>query len=129
MEVAATTRPQCDRTKYKLGDGRSLDSSGTGKKSTRETPPCLNTKNVRAKSITCPTVLTTVRTKQLLCCLSTRRKKMLTRRRQTSKFWAITKAKADNRDGHATCLTAEDLRIKVIVVIDILCRDNKAEGL
>jgi hypothetical protein len=58
-----------------------------------------------------------------------KKKKDADKERQTSKFWAITKAKADNRDGHAACLTAEDLRIKVIVVIDILCRDNKAEGL
>jgi hypothetical protein len=33
-----------DRDRTKSGDGRSMDSKGTGKQSAREPQPCLNTK-------------------------------------------------------------------------------------
>jgi hypothetical protein len=65
-----------DRDRTKSGHGRSLDSTGTGKKYAREPPPCLNTKKCGARSTICPTVLTLGGNKPLSCCLSTRRREM-----------------------------------------------------
>jgi hypothetical protein len=39
-----TSNKASDRDRTKSGHGRSLDSTGTGKQSAREPPPCLNTK-------------------------------------------------------------------------------------
>jgi hypothetical protein len=80
-----------DRDRTKSGTGRSSDSSGTGKQSMRDPLPCLNARSVRAKRVTCPTVLTLRRTKILSCWPSTMGRKMQTRIRQTSKIWAATK--------------------------------------
>jgi hypothetical protein len=47
-------------------------------------------RSVRARSTSCLTVLTLGGTKPLSCYLSTRRREVPTRRRQTSKLWATT---------------------------------------
>jgi hypothetical protein len=79
-----------DRDRTKSGHGRSSDSTGTGKQSAREPPRCLNTKKCAARITTCLTAFTLGRTKILSCCPSKRRREMPTRRRRTSKLWAIT---------------------------------------
>jgi hypothetical protein len=73
--------------------------------------------SVRARSTICPTVLTLESTKLLSCCLSTRRRYMPTKRRHF-KSLGNNGATADNRDGQAAILKAENLGVKVTVFAD-----------
>jgi hypothetical protein len=77
-------------------DRRSPDMEGRRTRrileSSRPESRCLAStrRRVRARSTTCPTVLTLERTKLSSCCQSTRRREMPTRRRRISKLWATT---------------------------------------
>jgi hypothetical protein len=80
-----------DRDQTKSRHGRSSDSAGTEKQSAREPPLTSTRRSVRARSTTCPTVLTLKRTKLSSCCQSKRRRGMPKRLRHTSELWATTK--------------------------------------
>jgi hypothetical protein len=80
---ASNKASDSDRTKS--GHGRSSGSTGTGSRRLASTR-----RSVRARSATCPTILTLERTKLLSCSLSTSRRKMPIIRRRTSKLWATT---------------------------------------
>jgi hypothetical protein len=61
-----------DRDRTKSGHGRSLESTGTGKQSVREPPPCLNTKKCAGEKHYLSDCPHTGGTNSLSYCLNTR---------------------------------------------------------
>jgi hypothetical protein len=89
-----------DRDRTKSGHGRSSESTGTGKKSTREPPPCLNTKKCAGEKhyfSDCPHT----GKDEAMALLSEYKKKA------NSRTLGNNRATAENRDGQIEYLTAE----------------------
>jgi hypothetical protein len=79
-----------DRDRTKSGHGRSLDSTGTGKQSAREPPPCHNTKNCADEKHYLSDCPHSGRDEAIALLSEYKKKRMPTRRRQSPKLWATT---------------------------------------
>jgi hypothetical protein len=80
-----------DRDRTMSGHGRSLDSTGTGRQSARDPPPCLNTKKCAGEKNYLSDCLHTGRDESIgLLSEHQKKREMPTRRRQTLRLWATT---------------------------------------
>jgi hypothetical protein len=107
-----------DRERTKSGHGRSSESTGTGKQSAREPPPCLNTKKCACEKhylYDCPH---TGKDESMALLSEYKEKKDADKKKANYKTLGNNGATSENRDGQAAYLTAENLGVKVTVLAD-----------
>jgi hypothetical protein len=107
-----------DRDRTKSGHGRSSDSTGTGKQSAREPPPCLNTKKCadeRRYMSDCPH---TGKDEAMALLSECKKKRDADKKKANSKTLGNNRATSEIRDGQTAYLTAENLGVKITVLAD-----------
>jgi hypothetical protein len=107
-----------DRDRTKSGHGRSPESTGTGKQSAREPPPCLNTKECAVEQhylFDCPH---TGKDEAIVLLSEYKKKRDDDKKKANFKTLGDNKSTAKNRDGQTAYLTAENLEGKVTVLAD-----------
>jgi hypothetical protein len=107
-----------DRDRTKSGHGRSLDSTGTGKQSAREPPPCLNTKKCAGEKHYLSDCPHTGKDEAIVLLSKYKKKRDADEKKASFKTLRNDQAMADSRDGQTAYLTAENLRVKVTVLAD-----------
>jgi hypothetical protein len=107
-----------DSDRTKSGHGRSLDSTGTGKQSAREPPPCLNRKKCAGEKQYLSDCPHTWRDEAIVLLSEYKKKRDADKTKPNFKTLCNNKATDDNRDGQTAYLTAENLRVKVTVLAD-----------
>jgi hypothetical protein len=115
-EGASNKAPDRDRTKS--GHGRSLNSTGTGKQSAREPPPCLNTKKCAGEKHYLSDCPHTGNDEAIVLLSEYKNKRDSDKKKANSKTLGNNRAKSDNSDGQTAYLTAENLGVKVTVLAD-----------
>jgi hypothetical protein len=113
---ASNKTSDCDRTKS--GYGRSSYSSGNGKQSAREPPSCLNTKECADGKHYLSDCPHTGKDEAIVLLSEYKKKRDADMKKANFKTLGNNEAKADNRDGQTTYLTAENLGVKVTVLAD-----------
>jgi hypothetical protein len=107
-----------DRDRTKSGHGRSSESTGTGKQSAREPPPCFNTKKCVGEKhylSDCPHF----GKDEAMALLSEYKKKRdADKKKANFKTLGNNGATTENGDGQTAYLTAENLGVKVTVLAD-----------
>jgi hypothetical protein len=107
-----------DRDRTKSSDGRSSDSTGTGKQSARELPPCLKTKKCAGEkhySSGCPH---TGKDEDIVLLSEHKKTRDADKKRANFKDSGNKGSTAENREGQTAYLTAENLRVKVTAFAD-----------
>jgi hypothetical protein len=107
-----------DRDRTKSEHGRSSDSTGTGQRSAREPPPCVNTKKSasdRHYLFDCPQ---TGKDKPIVLSSEYNKKRNVDKKKANFKTLGNNRATADNRDGQTAYLTAENLGVKATVLAE-----------
>jgi hypothetical protein len=103
-----------DRTKY--GHGRSSDSTGTGKQSAREPPPCLNTKKCAGEKHYLSDCPHTGKDEAVVLLSEYKKKRDADKKKANFETLGNNGATSVNKDGHTLYLTAENLGVKVTVL-------------
>jgi hypothetical protein len=114
--VVSNKASDCDRTKS--GHGRSSDATGTGKKSAREPPPCLNTKKCAGEKHYLSDCPQTGKDEAIVLLSEYKKNRDADKKKANFKTLGNNGATADNRDGQTAHLTAENLGVKVTVLED-----------
>jgi hypothetical protein len=107
-----------DRDRTKSAHGRSSDSTGTGKQSDQELPPCLNTKKCAGEKHHLSDCLHTEKDEALVLLSEYKKKRDANKKKANFKTLGNNEATSDNRDGQTVYLTAENLGVKVTVLAD-----------
>jgi hypothetical protein len=107
-----------DRDRTKSGHGRSSESTGTGKQSAREPPPCLKTKKCAGAKDYLSDCPHTEKDKAMALLSEYKKKKDADKKKANFKILGNNRAMSDNRDGQTAYLTAENLGVKVTVLAD-----------
>jgi hypothetical protein len=105
-----------DRTKS--GHRRSSDSTGTGKQSAREPPPCLNTKKCAGEKHYLSDCPHTEKDEAMALLSEYKKEKDADKKKANLKTLGNNGATSEIRDGQTAYLTAENLRVKVTVLAD-----------
>jgi hypothetical protein len=112
LEVAAIRRlAVIERSPVK-----SSDSSGTGKQSTREPPPCINTKKSAGERHYLSDCHHSSKDEAIVLLSEYKKKRDADKKKANLKTLASNGAMADNRKGQNAYLTAENLEVKVTVL-------------
>jgi hypothetical protein len=107
-----------DRDRTRSGHERSSDATGTGKKSAREPPPCLNTKKFAGEKHYLANCPHTEKDEAIALFSEYKKKRDADKKNANFKTLGNNGGTSDNRDGHTAYLTAENLRVKVTVLAD-----------
>jgi hypothetical protein len=102
MEVPETKASDRDRTKS--GHGRSSESTGTGKQSAREPPPCLNTKKCAGEKHYLSDCPHTGKDKAMVLLSENKKKRDADKKKANFKTLGNNGETADNRDGQTAYL-------------------------
>jgi hypothetical protein len=113
-----TSNKASDRDLTKSGHGQSLDSTGTGKQSAREPPPCLNTKKCACEKHYLSDCHHTGKDDAIVLLSEYKKKGDTDKKRENFKTLGNNGATSENRDGQTAYLTAENLGVKVTVLVD-----------
>jgi hypothetical protein len=113
---ASNKAPDHDRTKS--GHGRSSDSTGTGKQSDLEPPPCLNTKKCAGEKHYLSDFPHTKKDDAIVLFFEYKKERDADKKKANFKNLGNNRATDDNKDGQTACLTAENLGVKVTVLAD-----------
>jgi hypothetical protein len=105
-----------DRDRTKSGHARPSDATGTGKKSDREPPPCLNTKKCAGEKHYLSECPHTGKDEAFVLLSKYKKKGYAARKKANFKTLGNNGATADNRDGQTAYLTADMLGVKVTVL-------------
>jgi hypothetical protein len=112
----AAHNTDCDRTKS--GPGRSSDSTGTGKESAWEPPPCLDTKKCAGEKHYMSDCPHNKKDRAIVLLSEYQRKRYADENKANFKTLGSNRAMADNRDGQIAYLTAENLGVKITELAD-----------
>jgi hypothetical protein len=107
-----------ERDRTKSGHGRSSDSTGTGKKSAREPPPCLNTKKCAGEKHYLSDCLHIGKDEAMALLSKYKKKRDADKKKANFKTLGKNGTTTDKRDDQTAYLTAEDLGVKVTVLVD-----------
>jgi hypothetical protein len=107
-----------DRDRTKSGHERSLDSTGTGKQSSREPPPCLNTQKCAGEKHYLSDCPHTGRDEAIVLLSEYKKYRDADKKKANFKTLGNNRATDDNRDGQTAYITAENLGVKVTVLAD-----------
>jgi hypothetical protein len=107
------------RDRTKSGHGRSSDSTGSGKKSAREPPPCLNTKKCAGEKHYLSNCPHTGKIEYVVLLSEYKTKIDADKKKANFKTLGNNRATADNRNGQTAYLMATNLGVKVTVFADI----------
>jgi hypothetical protein len=113
---ASNKASDCDRTKS--GHGRSSDSTGTGMQSAREPPPCLNTKKCAGEKHYLSDCPHNGKEESIVLLSEYKKKRDDDRKEANFKTLGNNRATSENRDGQTEYLTAENIGVKVTVLVD-----------
>jgi hypothetical protein len=105
-----------DRTKS--GHGWSSDSTGTGKQSAREPPPCLNTKKCAGEKHYLSDCPHTGKYDAMVLLSKYKKERDADKKKANFKTLGNNGATSDNKDCQTAYLTAENLGVKVTVLAD-----------
>jgi hypothetical protein len=111
---ASNKESDCDRTNS--GHGRSSESTGTGKQSAREPPPCLNTEKCAGENHFLSDCPHTGKDEAMALLSEYKKKRDADEKKANFKTLGNNRATADNRDDQTAYLTAENLGFKVTVL-------------
>jgi hypothetical protein len=95
-----------DRDRTKSGHGRSSESTGTGKQSAREPPPCLNTEKCAGEKHYLSDCPYTGKDKAIVLLSEYKKKRDAEERRANFKTLDNNRATSDNSNGQTAYLTA-----------------------
>jgi hypothetical protein len=104
-----------DRVRTKSGHGKSFDSTGTGNKSARKPPPCLNTNKCAGKKHYLSKCPYTEKDEAMVLFSEYKKKRDADKKKANFKTLGNNGAAADNRGSQTAYLTAENLGVKVTV--------------
>jgi hypothetical protein len=107
-----------DRNRTKSGHGRSSESTGTGKQSAREPPPCLNTKKCAGRKHFLSDCPHTGNDEVIVLLSEYKKKRDADKKKANFKTLGNNRETAGNRDGQTAYLTAENLGVKVTILVD-----------
>jgi hypothetical protein len=107
-----------DRDRTKSGHGRSLDSTGTGRQSSQEPPPCLNTKKCAGEKDYISDCPHAGRGEAIVLLSEYKNKRDADKKKANFKTLGNNRPTDDNRDGQTAYLTAENIGVKVTVLAD-----------
>jgi hypothetical protein len=107
-----------DRDRTKSGHERSSESTGTGKQSAREPPPCLNTKKCSGEKHYLSDCPHTGKDEAMALLSEYKKKRDADKKKANFKTLGNNGATSENRDGQTAYLTAENLGVKVMVLAD-----------
>jgi hypothetical protein len=113
---ASNKASDCDRTKS--GHERSSESTGTGKQSSREPPPCLNTKKCAGENHNLSDCPHTGKDEDMAQLSEYKKKRDSDKKKAKFKTLGNNRATSENREGQTAYLTAEHLGVKVTVLAD-----------
>jgi hypothetical protein len=105
-----------DRDRTKSGHGRSSESTGTGKQSAREPPPCLNTKKCAGEKHYFSDCSHTGKDEAMVLLSEYKKERDADKKKANFKTLSYNRVTADKRDGQTVYLTAENLGVKVTVL-------------
>jgi hypothetical protein len=98
-----------DRDRTKSGHGRSSESTGTGKQSAREPPPCLNTKRCACEEHYLSDFPHTGKDEAMVLLSEYKKKRDADKKKANLKTLGHNGSTSENRDGQTAYLTAENL--------------------
>jgi hypothetical protein len=104
---------RADRDRTKSGHGRSLDSTGTGKQSTREPPPFHNTKKCAGEKHYLSDCPHTEKKEAIVLLSEYKKKRDADKKKANFKTLGNNRATDDNRNVQTEYPTAENLGVKV----------------
>jgi hypothetical protein len=107
-----------DRDRTKSGHDRSSDSTGSGKQSAREPPPCFNTKKCAGEKHFLSDCPRTAKDEGIVLLSEYKKKRDADKKKANFKTLGKNTATAFNRDGQTAYLMAENLGVKVTVLTD-----------
>jgi hypothetical protein len=111
-----------DHDRTTSGHGRSSDSTGTGKQSAREPPPCLNTKKCAGEKHYFSDCHHTGKDEAIVQLSEYKKKRGADMKKANFITLGNNGATADNRDRQTAYLTAENLGVKATILADT-CSD------
>jgi hypothetical protein len=94
------------------------DSTGTGKRSDREPPPCFNTKMCADEKHYLSDCPHTGKDEAIVLLCEYKKKRDADKKKTNFKTLGNNRATTENRDGQTAYLTAENLGVKVTVLAD-----------
>jgi hypothetical protein len=107
-----------DRDRTRSGDERLSDATGTGKKSAREPPPCLNTKKFAGENHYLSNCPHTGKDEAIVLFSEYNKKRDTDKKTANFKTLSNNRSTTENRDVQTAYLTAENLGVKVTVLAD-----------
>jgi hypothetical protein len=107
-----------NRDRTKSGHGRSSESTGTGKQSAREPPPCLNAKKCAGEKQFLSDSPQTEKDESMALLSEYKKTRDAVKKKANFKTLGNNRATSKNRDGQTAYLTAENLGVKVTVLAD-----------
>jgi hypothetical protein len=107
-----------DRDRTKSGHGRSSDATGTEMQSTREPPPCLNTKKCAGKKHYLSDCPHTGKDEAMALLSEYKTNRDADKKKANFKTLGNNRATSENRDGQTAYLKAENLGVKVTVLAE-----------
>jgi hypothetical protein len=105
-----------DRDRTKSGHERSLNSTGTGKQSSREPPSCLNRKKCAGKKHFLSDFPHTGKDEAMVLLSKYKKKRDADKKKANLKTWGNNGAPSENRNRQTAYLTAENLGVKVTLL-------------
>jgi hypothetical protein len=106
------------------GHGRSSVSSGTGKKSTREPPPCVSIEKCKGEKHYLYDYPRTSKDEAIVMLAEHKKKRDANKKKAILQYLERSGAIADNRDGQTAFLKAKNLGVKVTVLVDTGSEDS-----
>jgi hypothetical protein len=110
------TKNVSGRDRTKSGHGSSSDSTGTGKQSAREPPPCFNTKKCAGEEHYLSDCPHTRKDKAIVLLSEYKKKRDADKKKANFTTLGNNGATSENRDGQTAYLMAENLGVKVTVL-------------
>jgi hypothetical protein len=107
-----------DRDRTKSRHGGSSDSTGTGRQSARELPPCLNTKKCAGEKHYLSDFPLTAKDEAIVLLSEYKKKRDADKKKANFKTLGNNRATSENTDGQTAYLSAENLGVKVTVLAD-----------
>jgi hypothetical protein len=107
-----------DRDRMKSGHEMSSESTGTGKQSAREPPPCLNTNKCAGEKHYLSDCSHIGKDEAMVLLSEDKKKRDADKKKANFKTLGNNRATDDNRYGQTAYLTAENLGVKVTVLAD-----------
>jgi hypothetical protein len=118
FQLMPTRNKASDSDRTKSGHGRSSDSTGNGKQSAREPPPCLNTKMCAGEKHYLSDTPHIWKDEAMVLLSEYKKKRDSDKNKVNFKTLGNNRETADNRDRQIAYLTAENLGVKVTVLAD-----------